>query len=83
MRHALFLKRYAPYFRESRSFVSLVTSQQGLDHSEAGIAFPTGVSLNHCAAHFTPNPGDENLVLTEDDVIKIDIGTHVHGQRSL
>jgi methionyl aminopeptidase len=26
---------------------------------EAGVAFPTGVSLNHCAAHYTPNPGDK------------------------
>ena len=25
---------------------------------DAGIAFPTGVSINHVAAHYTPNPGD-------------------------
>lgn len=25
---------------------------------EAGIGFPTGLSLNHCAAHYSPNPGD-------------------------
>jgi methionyl aminopeptidase len=25
---------------------------------ESGIGFPTGLSLNHCAAHYTPNPGD-------------------------
>ena len=25
---------------------------------ESGIGFPTGVSLNHCAAHYTPNAGD-------------------------
>jgi methionyl aminopeptidase len=25
---------------------------------ESGIAFPTGLSLNHCAAHYTPNAGD-------------------------
>jgi len=24
-----------------------------------GWVFPTGVSLNNCAAHYTPNPGDE------------------------
>lgn len=28
------------------------------DGLEAGIAFPTGLNLNHCAAHFSPNPGD-------------------------
>lgn len=25
---------------------------------ERGIGFPTGLSLNHCAAHYTPNAGD-------------------------
>lgn len=25
---------------------------------ESGIGFPTGVSLNNCAAHYTPNAGD-------------------------
>jgi methionyl aminopeptidase len=29
---------------------------------EAGIAFPTGASLNHCAAHYTPNLGDETVL---------------------
>lgn len=45
---------------------------------EAGIAFPTGCSINHVAAHYTPNPGDER-VLQPDDVMKIDFGTHVRG----
>lgn len=25
---------------------------------ETGVGFPTGLSLNNCAAHYTPNPGD-------------------------
>lgn len=41
-----------------------------------GLAFPTGCSLNHCAAHYTPNAGD-GTVLGYDDVCKIDFGTHV------
>lgn len=45
---------------------------------EAGIAFPTGCSLNFCAAHYTPNNGD-NTLLTYDDVCKIDFGTQVDG----
>ena len=45
---------------------------------EAGIAFPTGCSLNHVAAHYTPNPGDDRT-LGKDDVMKIDFGTHVRG----
>ena len=44
-----------------------------------GLAFPTGCSLNHCAAHYTPNAGD-NTVLQYDDVCKLDFGTHVNGR---
>ena len=45
----------------------------------AGLAFPTGCSINNCAAHYTPNAGDDT-VLQYDDVCKIDFGTHVNGR---
>ncbi|MEQ2270712.1 Methionine aminopeptidase 2 [Xenotaenia resolanae] len=45
----------------------------------AGLAFPTGCSINHCAAHYTPNAGDPT-VLRYDDVCKIDFGTHINGR---
>ena len=48
----------------------------------AGLAFPTGCSLNHVAAHYTPNAGDPT-VLQEDDVCKIDFGTHINGRMSV
>lgn len=44
-----------------------------------GIGFPTGVSLNECAAHFSMNPDDEDIFLKETDVMKIDFGTHSNG----
>lgn len=47
---------------------------------ERGVAFPTGVSRNHIAAHYTPNPGDRNEILKENDVLKIDFGTQINGQ---
>jgi len=34
--------------------------------------------VNHCAAHYTPNPGDET-VLNYSDVVKLDFGTHING----
>jgi methionyl aminopeptidase len=46
---------------------------------KAGIAFPTGCSLNFCAAHWTPNGGDKT-VLKYDDICKIDFGTQVNGR---
>ena len=47
--------------------------------AQRGIGFPTGCSLNHCAAHYTPNPGD-NTVLTKDDVMKVDFGVQINGK---
>ncbi|TRM66130.1 methionine aminopeptidase 2-like protein [Schizophyllum amplum] len=46
---------------------------------ESGVGFPTGLSLNNCAAHYTPNAGD-NIVLQQGDVMKVDIGVHVRGR---
>lgn len=46
---------------------------------EAGIAFPTGCSLNWVAAHWTPNSGDKT-VLQYDDVMKLDFGTQINGR---
>jgi methionyl aminopeptidase len=49
------------------------------DGLDAGVGFPTGVSINHCAAHFTPNPSDR-VVIGYDDVVKVDFGTHINGR---
>lgn len=46
---------------------------------ESGIGFPTGLSVNEVAAHYTPNPGD-NKVLQQSDVLKVDFGVHVNGR---
>ncbi|XP_043701813.1 methionine aminopeptidase 2B isoform X2 [Telopea speciosissima] len=56
--------------------VRRLISENGL---EAGIAFPTGCSLNWVAAHWTPNSGDKT-VLQYDDVMKLDFGTHIDGR---
>jgi len=53
-----------------------LVAERGL---EQGIAFPTGCSLNHVAAHYTPNNGDKT-VLSYDDVMKVDFGVHVEGR---
>ena len=44
-----------------------------------GIGFPVGLSINECAAHWTPNPLDTRLTLGKDDLIKIDYGIHYNG----
>lgn len=44
-----------------------------------GIGFPTGISLNNIAAHYSSNPGDKSE-LKEEDVIKIDFGVQINGR---
>lgn len=61
---------------ELESTARRLIGEKGL---EAGLAFPTGCSRNHCAAHYTPNAGDPT-VLEYDDVCKIDFGTHINGR---
>ncbi|PNY23954.1 Methionine aminopeptidase 2 [Tolypocladium capitatum] len=46
---------------------------------QAGMGFPTGLSLNHCVAHYTPNPGQKDIVLQHEDVMKVDFGVHING----
>ncbi|KAI5071664.1 hypothetical protein GOP47_0013915 [Adiantum capillus-veneris] len=58
------------------NMVRKLIAENGL---RAGIAFPTGCSLNWVAAHWTPNGGDKT-VLQYDDVMKLDFGTHIEGR---
>eukprot|EP00708_Paratrimastix_pyriformis_P001788 GAFH01000433.1.p2 GENE.GAFH01000433.1~~GAFH01000433.1.p2 ORF type:complete len:405 (-),score=143.98 GAFH01000433.1:123-1196(-) len=44
-----------------------------------GIAFPTCISVNNVAAHFSPVDADEDRVLRDGDVCKIDLGSHIDG----
>ncbi|KAF2085878.1 peptidase M24A, methionine aminopeptidase [Saccharata proteae CBS 121410] len=59
-----------------------LTGHQGLeegDNIKGGMGFPTGLSLNHCAAHYTPNAGNK-MILGQDDVMKVDFGVHINGR---
>ena len=48
------------------------------DNVNDGIGFPTGLSINNCAAHWTPKK-DDLIKLKRDDLIKIDYGVHING----
>ncbi|KAF2013603.1 methionine aminopeptidase 2-like protein [Aaosphaeria arxii CBS 175.79] len=63
--------------------VRSLTGHQGIeagDALKAGLAFPTGLCLNHVGAHWTPNPGGKEVILQYDDVLKVDFGVHVNGR---
>lgn len=62
--------------------VRALAGHQGLeegDNLKGGMGFPTGLSLNHCAAHYTPNAGNQTL-LHQKDVMKVDFGVHINGR---
>ena len=62
--------------------VRALTGHPGLeegDNMKGGMGFPTGLSINHCAAHYTPNAGNK-MVLGEKDVLKVDFGAHINGR---
>ncbi|KAK2593073.1 hypothetical protein QQS21_009239 [Conoideocrella luteorostrata] len=46
---------------------------------QSGMGFPTGLALNNCVAHYTPNPGQKDIVLQHQDVMKVDFGVHING----
>ncbi|MFX0169090.1 MAG: type II methionyl aminopeptidase [Candidatus Hodarchaeota archaeon] len=43
-----------------------------------GIAFPTNVSINEVAAHYT-SPEDDTTTIQDGDVVKLDLGVHIDG----
>lgn len=49
------------------------------DYLKAGMGFPTGLCLNHQVAHYTPNPGQKDVVLQHQDVMKVDFGVQIGG----
>lgn len=44
-----------------------------------GVAFPTAVSVNNVVSHFSPLPSDPEVVLRENDVVKIMLGVQLDG----
>ncbi|KAL6932842.1 related to Methionine aminopeptidase 2 [Hanseniaspora guilliermondii] len=63
----------------TRKFTSTTDiTQQKNTYRDGGIGFPTGISINEVAAHYTPNRGD-NTVLQYNDIMKLDFGVHING----
>jgi methionyl aminopeptidase len=59
--------------------IKIYTEYDLLNPIKSGIAFPIGLSLNNCAAHFTPNSEDLDILLNPFDILKIDYGVHYNG----
>jgi len=46
---------------------------------DKGVAFPTCISVNNCAGHYSPLSDDRSVILQEGDVVKIDLGVQCDG----
>ncbi len=61
------------------SYLDIAETIEKMIIDEGGkIAFPTNISVNEIAAHYAPCINDDKL-LKETDLIKIDLGVHVEG----
>lgn len=54
------------------------TESMILEKGAEGFGFPTNVSIDNIAAHYSSPHGDENLV-PDTGIIKLDLGVHVNG----
>lgn len=61
------------------SYLDIAETIEKMIIDEGGkIAFPTNISINENAAHYTPKINDDKI-LKENDLVKIDFGVHVEG----
>lgn len=89
--HQKVIQDILPQLRENQPLIDIakiiensIHQHTKFDHSpehrlDKGIGFPVGLSINECAAHWTPNPLDTKICLGKDDLIKIDYGVHNQG----
>jgi methionyl aminopeptidase len=69
----------AAHIKPGKTFQEIVDEIESIIKNKgAGIAFPTNISINHIAAHFTP-PKNDGHVFKKGDVVKVDVGAHVDG----
>jgi len=73
------LNEAASYIRPGMKLIDVAEYIENRIESLGGKpAFPTNISINNIAAHYTPTPNDTS-VIPEGSVVKIDLGVHVNG----
>jgi len=73
------LKEIAKIVKRGTKLLEICEKSEKLIEKYGGKpAFPTNVSINSIAAHYTSPPGDTKIV-ENSSIVKIDIGAHVNG----
>jgi len=56
-----------------------VYNKKGGKKIDKGSAFPVCISVNNTVGHYSPLTSEDQVVLAEGDLVKIDLGVHVDG----
>ena len=73
------LKGTEEFVKPEAKLLDIANKIENMIKEKGGMpAFPVNLSLNKIAAHYTPTYNDET-VLTDSDILKVDIGAHVDG----
>jgi len=74
------LQRVVDICAQGDRLIESTVQQVAKKVKDKGIAFPVCISVNNCAGHFSPLPDEPNqVVLKEQDAVKIDFGVHIDG----
>ncbi|MBD3186181.1 type II methionyl aminopeptidase [Candidatus Bathyarchaeota archaeon] len=61
------------------SLIEIATKVEAcIKENGVGLSFPVNISINNCAAHYSP-PIDDASILPDEGIVKIDVGGHVDG----
>ncbi len=73
------LEEVLPTVKVDAKIIDVIELAESLIYKKGGkTGFPTNVSINNVAAHFTSPLGDETTIPI-DSVVKVDVGVHVNG----
>lgn len=68
-----------PMVKPGTRIIDICTAAEKLIYEKnARMSFPVNVSINNIAAHYTSPKDDEN-VIPEGSIVKLDMGTHIDG----
>lgn len=62
----------------ARAFDLCEASEARILELGGGVAFPTNISINEVAAHYS-SPETDDTAIKEGDIVKLDIGVHIDG----
>lgn len=77
--HSSILEAVAGRISKGAKVLDIVEESENMVRERGySLAFPTNLSINEVAAHYTPYPGDD-LSIPEEGVVKLDAGSHLNG----